>query len=173
MGTGFGKFQQQTGEGLTDVSAGMSGFVRWFFYLIAGCIIVAAFVPFKSGIGSGKKDSNLTCGSSCPGGVGCVAGTCEGKGETPCVLQPCPDPDESCQNRQCKLVNPPPPTPEKTMHLWLLIPAAIFILLGYIIVPMSRKMQEISHKSPGAAQAIAGLTEAEWASDIARGFSGR
>jgi len=153
MGSGFSKTQSDIGTGFADVGAGLSGYARGFFFLIAIIMTIVAFVPIDFSPGS----SNTPCGTNIcllPGDV-YQDGKCLPSGSAP-ITEGCMNPAETCQNGKCQKGN----TSQKKTHPEFLIGTAIFILLGIVVVPFSKKIQQLSHSSPGAAQAIALGSEA-------------
>jgi hypothetical protein len=158
MGSGFSQTQAQIGTGMADVEAGLSGYIRIFLFIIAAVFAIVAFVPMSIGMPS----SNAPCGTTVclvPGDV-YQDGKCLPSGNLP-ITQTCLNPQETCQNQKCTQG-----TQAKKTHPMFLIGTAVFILLGLVVVPISKKMQQISHSSPGAAQAVGLLGEANILEDI-------
>lgn len=153
MGSGFSKTQTDIGTGFADVSAGLSGYARGFFFILAIIMAIVAFVPLSLD----KASSNMPCGTNIcvlPGDM-YQDGKCLPSGADP-VTRGCMDPQETCQDGKCQKTG----TGQKTRHYAFLIGTAFFVLLGIIVVPFSKKMQQISHSSSGAAQAMALGSEA-------------
>lgn len=157
MGSNVSEFQDSIGKGTVDLQVAFSPVIVVMLIIAAVVFAVMALVPMKLQVPGDNPppSSNFPCG---PGNT-----------------QPCLNPQEVCDNGYChRVVGPPNPNPPDNnttakTHPMLLIGTAVCLGLALVVVPLSRKMQQIVYSNKNASIAAGTFTEADILGNLLRG----
>lgn len=153
MGANVSGFQDSIGKGTADLQVAFAPVAVVLLIIAAVVFAIMALVPMKLQVPGENPppSSNFPCGP----------------GDT----QPCLNPQEICDNGHCRrVVGPPnpPDNPAKT-HPMFLIGTAVCLGLALVVIPLSRKMQQIVYSNKNASIAAGTFTEADILSNLLRG----
>jgi len=144
MGSNVSSFQDSVGKGTADLQVAFSPVIVVILIIAAVVFAVMALTPMKF-VPPGPPSSNFPCGPN----------------------EPCLNSQEVCDNGYCHRVVVPPNGEPKT-HPMLLIGTAVCLGLAFVVVPLSRKLQQIVYSNKNASIAAGTFTEADILGNLLR-----
>jgi len=145
MGSNVSQFQDSIGKGTADLQVAFSPILVVMLVIAAIVFAILALTPMKWQT-PGPPSSNFPCTNP---------------------TQPCLNPNEVCDNGYCHRLAPHPNDDDKPKtHPLLLIGSAVCLGLAFIVIPLSKKLQQIVYSNKNASIAAGTFTEGDILANI-------